>query len=153
MSETHCPKCGKEVGSICIVADCPIWAPIPSADPARVERLRAMLDQQAASNDPTSTKLDAALRAQRDRIDALEAEREQMAHQWNAVQDLALLPALPPGWVAVPEEPTLEMLDAGWSAANRLGPNDLGIITDTTCGEIYRAMLAARPTPPAEGGE
>ena len=70
----------------------------------------------------------------------------------KADQIIALLPqpAVPEGWVMVPREPTDKMLADGWSSANRFGPNDLGIVTDTTCAEVYRAMLAASPSPPAD---
>lgn len=61
MSETHCPKCGKEVGSICIMADCPARPPAQPADPARIARLREMLADQSVSNDPIAAKLDALI--------------------------------------------------------------------------------------------
>ena len=61
MSETRCPECGKEVGSICIMADCPVWPPAQPADPARIARLREMLADQSVSNDPIAAKLDALI--------------------------------------------------------------------------------------------
>lgn len=70
-----------------------LFAAADWGDPSQNPRRIVQVEQEAFHIEAA-----AALRAQQARIDALEAEREQMAHQWNAVQDLALLPALPPGW-------------------------------------------------------
>ena len=49
-------------------------------------------------------------------------------------------PAIPPGFVLVPEEPTPEMRAAAFMA-------DKGSSIHHACADIYRAMLAARPQP------
>lgn len=61
----------------------------------------------------------------------------------------ALTAAKAGGWVAVPVEPTDEMLAAGKKQAH--SNNSVG----AKCLRIYAAMLAARPlpTPPAQRGE
>jgi hypothetical protein len=58
---------------------------------------------------------------------------------------LSLLAPPQEGWVMVPREPTEAMFTAGWSKANEVAPNALGIVTDSACGEIYRVMLSAAP--------
>lgn len=50
--------------------------------------------------------------------------------------------ALPDGWVAVPVEPTLEMIDV-WFSTSTLCPEHLR--------KKYRAMLSARPDFPPNG--
>lgn len=62
---------------------------------------------------------------------------------------LSSLPPAPAGsvgeWVLVPREPTKEMIDAGLKR-NRQNPHPW-------CPAVYRAMIAASPTPPAPGAE
>lgn len=57
-------------------------------------------------------------------------------------------PALPvlEGWKLVPIEPAEGAITAGWQKANEIGPSRVGVITDTTCAAIYRAMLSASPS-------
>ena len=64
----------------------------------------------------------------------------------QAVARAALTAAKAGGWVAVPVEPTDEMLAAGKKQAH--SNNSVG----AKCLRIYAAMLAARPlpTPPKE---
>ena len=72
----------------------------------------------------------------------------------------ALLPSLPDGWVAVPEEPTeeiIEAMNAAYLSTRRHGVSGQTIeaVWRAKYGpEIvaYRAMLSARPTPPTAEG-
>ena len=50
--------------------------------------------------------------------------------------------AIPPGWKPVPMEPTEAMLDAG---------EDFERAPTWRTANVYRAMVAAAPTPPAQG--
>ena len=50
------------------------------------------------------------------------------------------------GWRLVPEEPTIEMIDAG---DNAYEPTYTGTYTSDPC-TVYRAMLAAAPQPPVQ---
>ena len=65
----------------------------------------------------------------------------------DLLEMLAPAASLPDGWVAVPREPTPEMIEAGQS---QHPAHSYVIVKD-----IFRAMLAARPAAPAnaEGGE
>jgi len=49
------------------------------------------------------------------------------------------------GWKLVPEEPTKEMCEAGYSPF--LASHDPMFSSNEPCGPIYRAMLAASPPP------
>lgn len=60
---------------------------------------------------------------------------------------------VPAGWVLVPVEPTMEMYEAGYDAT-RLADGtpqfaNAGFYLGHS-GNIYRAMIAATPTPPIE---
>lgn len=48
---------------------------------------------------------------------------------------------------ALEGEPSAAMLTAGWARANEIGPNALGVITDSLCADIYRAMVRAALNP------
>lgn len=65
------------------------------------------------------------------RIDAALAE--------EAGGEIASCQAIPEGWKLVPVEPWPEMIEAGWIDKEDVNPED-----------IYRAMLAAAPLPPAQ---
>jgi hypothetical protein len=54
--------------------------------------------------------------------------------------------AVPEGWVMVPEQPSAEMVLAG-KLADQLAAG-FGEDWDTRIADVYRAMLAAAPTPP-----
>ena len=58
------------------------------------------------------------------------------------------LPALPPGWVAVPVEPTAAMVQA----AHRLDLSYMPGRGGTNRAAVYGAMLAAAPKPPTNKG-
>lgn len=49
MSETNCPHCGKEAGSICIQPDCPIRPPRPSKE--QLDEMVAALSGQITNAD------------------------------------------------------------------------------------------------------
>jgi len=49
------------------------------------------------------------------------------------------------GLIVRPREPTDAMAEAGWRAANDIGPNRLGVITDSAVCQIYRAMTGDVP--------
>ena len=65
-----------------------------------------------------------------------------MPPSWDALCDLALRGLDREGWVSVPREPTLEMLEAYWAVCRKY--NGL-IVSDTTINELYKAMLATAP--------
>lgn len=68
---------------------------------------------------------------------------------------LALLPALPPGWVAVPEEPDMSMLHAAleWNRVQPADERPLRVGFEYhDAPAIYRAMLSARPALSTESG-
>lgn len=64
---------------------------------------------------------------------------------------------VPAGWRLVPEEPTLEMLEAGYKTAVPDGdpPYDVFYypIQREYCVPFWRAMLSALPPAPQQGGE
>ena len=121
--------------------------------------------REVAMNDYANERLEATTSALRT---ALEAQQEPVAYLFTNVQSgfqladcdpdwhaderemwhrapLYAAPQPRPGWVLVPEEPTLEMLRAGEE------PVVIGFAVDNygreVAGKAYRAMLAARPQP------
>lgn len=56
--------------------------------------------------------------------------------------------AVPEGWVMVPVEPTAEMLDVAILRDRQWSINSIPRIKNA-----YKAMLAARPTPPAQNDQ
>lgn len=104
------------------------------------EALRLADDLEASSHFPGNMRscnnaAAAELRRQHARIAELEAEIA------GGVQALSAAPAVPGGWKLVPVEPTNDMQKAAdeWAAKGFDWPK-----------AVYRAMLAASPTPPAE---
>lgn len=59
------------------------------------------------------------------------------------------VPALPPGYVLVPVEPTPEMVDAAFRAPCSGHPETGG----QSYPNIYRAMIAAAPEPKCAGSK
>ncbi|MEH4639083.1 hypothetical protein [Enterobacter hormaechei] len=65
------------------------------------------------------------------------AEEDSRASMLQGAEHVTTAYKLPEGWVAVPVEPTKEMIDAGWSYyMTTKSPSSLG---------VYGAMLAAAP--------
>lgn len=119
-----------------------------SIDNRRDRVAKALADfDQTPFGEMTLTKPDGTDPRIIDTRTAYRREAERFMAMLNAAMEpsttdaiMALLPSLPDGWVAVPEEPTGKMLWEGYDVRNSVG----GFY------EIYRAMLAARPTPPTE---
>lgn len=76
--------------------------------------------------------------ATKDQLNVTDHDRHLrlLASLRNAIAHLAQPRAVPDGWVLVPREPTVEMMNAAWAA---------GIHPDFPAG--YAAMLAAAPSP------
>lgn len=74
-----------------------------------------------------------------DEIDRLESDIDRLTRELAEAKARAgsAAASLPDGWVAVPVEPTQRMKDCGWSTYL----NDDSV----KMGNIYRAMLSARP--------
>lgn len=111
----------------------------PSADPSA-----AKLDSEPASSaNPSGLKLTAWMYEH----DGQVYEKEPpivTPFKWSSCNEPwteTPLYALPPGYVLVPEEPTKEMIEAGFGPF--LAAHDLMFCKNEPCGPIYKAMLAA----------